>query len=119
MMLDKKLKTNKIADITEYSKCSIKAIYSNIHYYRTTKAPPGSSRRPRSIIQFILEALYDHLLEKPELYLEEIAIFLQDEFEVLVSISSISKALKSVGWSKKAACRVAREQNPDLRDFYL
>jgi hypothetical protein len=27
--------------------------------------------------------------------------------------------LSSIGWSKKAARRVAKEQNPDLRDFYL
>jgi hypothetical protein len=67
----------------------------------------------------MLGALCEHLLEKPELYLEEMAVFLWDEFEVLVLTCNISRALKSVGWSKKAACRVAREQNPDLRDFYL
>jgi transposase len=32
---------------------------------------------------------------------------------------SISRALASAGWSKKAARRVAKERNADLRDFYL
>jgi hypothetical protein len=49
MILDKKLKTNKMADVAECSERSIKAIRSNIHYYGTTKAPPNGGRRPRSI----------------------------------------------------------------------
>ena len=67
----------------------------------------------------MLEALCEHLLEKPELYLEEMVVFLWDEFDVLVSTSSISRALKSICWSKKAARRVAQERNPDLRDLYV
>ena len=45
-------------------------------------------------------------------------VLLWDEFEVLVTKSSISRALSSIGWSKEAASRVAKEQNPDLRGFY-
>ena len=47
------------------------------------------------------------------------ALFLWDEFEVIVTIHSISRALASVDWSKKAARRVAQKRNADLRDFYL
>jgi hypothetical protein len=36
-----------------------------------------------------------------------------------VSPHSISRALKGIGWSKKAARQIAKEQNADLRDFYL
>jgi hypothetical protein len=46
-------------------------------------------------------------------------VFLWDEFEVLVTTSAVSRALASIGWSKKVARRVAKERNPDLRDFYL
>jgi hypothetical protein len=67
----------------------------------------------------MLEALCDHLLEKPGLYLEEMAVFLWDEFEVHVSTFSISRTLKDIGWSKKAARQIAQEQNADLRDYYL
>jgi hypothetical protein len=45
----------------------------------------------------MLEALYDHLLEKPGLYLDEIAIFLWDEFQMLATTSSIRRALVSQG----------------------
>jgi hypothetical protein len=38
---------------------------------------------------------------------------------VLVTTFSIGKALASIGWSKKAARRVSKERNADLRDFYL
>ncbi|OKP06472.1 hypothetical protein PENSUB_6462 [Penicillium subrubescens] len=55
-------------------------------------------------------ALCGHLLEKPALYLDEIAIFLWDEFALRANKSSISRALKSKGWSKKAARVEARER---------
>jgi predicted SAM-dependent methyltransferase len=41
----------------------------------------------------MLEALCEHLLEKLDLYLDEMAEFLQDEFDVLLS----------PGWTKKVA----------------
>ncbi|KAK1838905.1 TPR domain-containing protein [Colletotrichum chrysophilum] len=46
-------------------------------------------------------------------------IFLSDEFDTLVTASSVSCALASAGRSKKVARRVAQERNADLRDFYL
>ncbi len=67
----------------------------------------------------MLAVLCEHLLEKPELYLEEMAVFLWDEFAVLAPTFSTSRALKSICWSTKAARQVVKEQNPDLQDFYL
>ena len=61
----------------------------------------------------------EHLLEKPNLYQDEMAVFLWDEFEVLITNFSIGRALVSIGWTKKAARRVAKGRNADLRDFYL
>jgi hypothetical protein len=66
-----------------------------------------------------LSVLLERLIEKPELYQDKIVVFLYDEFDVLVTTSSISRALASAGWSKKAARRVAKKRNADLRDFYL
>lgn len=42
-----------------------------------------------------------------------------NEFEILVTTRSIGRALKGVGWSKKAVRRIAQERNADLRDIYL
>src|SRR3954454_23336223 len=113
MILDKRLKTNQIAEDVECSERSVKGIRSNIRYYGATRAPPNGGGRPRSMTPLMIEALCEHLLEKPGLYLEEMVIFLWDEFDVLMSTSRISRALKARNWSKKAARRVAREQSPD------
>lgn len=67
----------------------------------------------------MLKALGDHLLEKPNLYLDEMATYLWDEFEVQATKSSISRALRSQGWSRKAARVKAKERNLDLRDEYF
>lgn len=75
--------------------------------------------RPRNVMPPMLDALCEHLLEKPNLYQDKMAIFLWDEFEVLVTTFSIGRALASIGWTKKAARRVAKGRNADLRDFYL
>jgi hypothetical protein len=66
----------------------------------------------------MLEALCDHLLEKPNLYLDEMALFLWDEFDIQTTKSSISRALASKRWSQKNARVKARERNHDLRDEY-
>jgi hypothetical protein len=53
---------------------------------------------------------------KPGLYQDEKAIFLYDEFDVLVNTSGIILALASIGWTKEATRQVAKERNADLRD---
>ena len=118
-ILDNSLKTYEMANVAECSERSIKAIRSNLHCFGSTKAPPNGGGRPRSISPPMLESLCEHLLKKPDLHLEEMVLFLWDEFEVLISTHRISRALKSISWSKKAARRIAKEQNPDLRDLYL
>ena len=47
----------------------------------------------------MLEALCDHLLDKPDLYLHEMELFFLDEFEVSVPKSTISDALHRKRWS--------------------
>lgn len=67
----------------------------------------------------MIQTLCDHLLEKPGLYVDEMVLFLWDEFYVWVTCSSVKRALASVGWSKMVAQQRAKEQKADLRDFYL
>jgi len=62
------------------------------------------------------QALCDHLLEMTGLYVDEMVIFLWDEFRVQVTNSSLKRAFASVSWSKKSyateskgtECRFAR-----------
>ncbi|KAK3933480.1 hypothetical protein QBC46DRAFT_275667, partial [Diplogelasinospora grovesii] len=52
--------------------------------------------------------------------LNDVAKFLNKEFEVEVTRFSIRRALgKDASWSKKVTQNVAQEQNADLRDDYM
>jgi transposase len=115
MIISKSLR--KDAQMAEVAGCSTRSI--KLRCFGTTKAPPNGDGRPRSITPPMIEALREHLLERPDQYLDEMAVFLWDEFEVLASLSTISRSLKSIGWSKKTSRRVAKGRNADLRDFYL
>jgi transposase len=66
----------------------------------------------------MLEALLNLLRDNSTLHLDEMAIFVWDTFDELLSPSTISRSLKRAGWSKKVARRIAQEQNADLRDMY-
>jgi hypothetical protein len=66
-----------MAEVASCSTRSIKAIHSNLHYFGTTKAPSNGGGRPRSITPPMLDALCDHLLEKPGQYLDEMVVFLR------------------------------------------
>jgi transposase len=119
MIISKSLTAAQMADVAGCGIRSVKYIRSNIRSFGSAKAPRNGGGRPRSITPPMLEALREHLLEKPEQYLDEMVIFLWDEFEALVTTSTVSRALKSIGWSKKTCRRVAKARNADLRDYYL
>ena len=86
----------------------------------------GASRPPTQhdgtlslITPEIRHALRKFLSNRPDQYLEEMRTHLHDIFGLLVSISTIIRALKAMHWSKKKNRRRAKEQNEDLRDFLL
>jgi transposase len=119
MILSKSFKANKIAADAGCSTRTIHRLRSNIRAFGSTKAPPNGVGRPRSVTPPMLDALCQYLLEKPGLYRDEMVLFLWDEFEVLVTVSSIGRALASIGWTKKTIRRIAKGRNADLRDLYL
>jgi hypothetical protein len=75
---------------------TIRNIGSNIQLFSETRAPANSAGRQQLITPPMLAALCDRLLEKPGLFRDEMAVFLYDEFDVLVSVSSIGRALASI-----------------------
>jgi hypothetical protein len=97
MILSKSLTTTQIANTASYSTRSIKAIRSNLRYFSITKDPSNGVGRLRCITPPMLKALREYLLGKPNQYLDELAILLWDDFEVLIIIMSISRALASMG----------------------
>jgi transposase len=97
MIVSKSFTAGQIADAAGCSIRGIKRIRSNICSFGTVKAPWNGGGRPRSITPPMLEALREHLLEKPDQYLDEMMLFLWDEFKVYVTTSTVSRALKSIG----------------------
>ena len=82
MIHSKSLNAVQMAKVAGCSDRSVRAIRSNLRYFGSTKAPSNGVGRPRSVTPPMLDALCEHLLEKPNLYQDEMAIFLWDEFEV-------------------------------------
>ena len=119
MLNDSRFTLRQISKANNCSIPAVKAIKRNLRTFGSTTAPSNHGGRPQSITRVILNALLEHLLRKPGLYLDEMVVYLWDEFSVRVTKSSVSRALRSVFWSKKNARRIARGQNPDLRDSYL
>jgi hypothetical protein len=69
---------------------------------RSTGLPyRNGTGRQRLITPPMLAALCDHLLEKPRLYRNKMAVFLYDDLDVPVSVSSIGRALASIKWTKR------------------
>jgi transposase len=109
------------AEIADAASCSIRGVYRIKRKRRrssTTDTPSKRVGRPRSITPPVLDALCEHLLENPGLYHHEMVEFVWSRFQVHVNVSSIRRALKSRGWSKKKIGRIAKARNADLRDLY-
>lgn len=75
-IIHQKVTTRELAVAAGCSKRSIKAIRSTLRCLGATKAPLNGGEGHRSITPHILKVLREHLLEKPESYLEEMAVFL-------------------------------------------
>ncbi|KAJ5146627.1 uncharacterized protein N7515_001191 [Penicillium bovifimosum] len=119
MIESQSLSTSQMAEEAECSKVTIINIRRNLRQFGNVHAPPNRIGRRRTVTPPMIEALCDHLSEKPGLYLDEMAVFLWDEFHTLATTSSIRRALVARGWSKKTARQQARERNGDLREYYL
>lgn len=99
------------------SKPSVKAISRNLRDFGSTKAPPNRGGRCPSVTPLMREALLEYLVQKPGLTLEEMVVYLWDDFESRATTSSISRALHTASWSKKKARGIAKGRGADLRDF--
>lgn len=119
MLISGELTTSQMAEAAGCSKRAIIRLRANLQLFGSLKAPQIKGGRPRKITPVMLEALCDYLLEKPHLYLDEMELFLLDEFSTRVPKSTISDALRRKGWSKKVIRQQARERNADLRDEYM
>lgn len=119
MISSKSLRAIDMAAAAGCSDRTIRNIRSNLRCFGSSRAPFNRGGRRWQITPVMLEALRVRLLEKPGMYQDEMALFLYDEFQILVNNSAVSRALASIGWTKKATRQIAKERNADLRDYYL
>jgi hypothetical protein len=73
------LHDGKIADIASCSKRIFTRVRANMRAFGTLCAPKVTNGQRSRIISHLLEALLDHLILKPDLYLDEIAEFIWEE----------------------------------------
>ena len=83
MILSGELTDVQMARIAGCSARSIQTIRLNIRLFGTTIAPRNGGGRPRSISLPMLSALCERLIEKPDMYQDEMVLFLYDEFDTL------------------------------------
>lgn len=108
-----------MAEEAKCSKVTIINIRRNLRQFGRVHTPPSRIGREPTVTPLRIDALCNHLSEKPRLYLDEMAVFLWDEFRTMIITSSIRRALVAKDWSKKTARQHARERNADLRELYL
>lgn len=92
-MIDDGRFTNlQIAKVNHCSKGAVKTIRRNPPDFGSTTAPPNCGGRPPSMTPATRDALLEYLLRKPNLYLDEMAIYLQDDSDI-ISQSPVSAGL--------------------------
>ncbi|KAJ5344403.1 hypothetical protein N7452_002407 [Penicillium brevicompactum] len=105
-----------MAKVAKCNERSVTNIRRNIRVFGDSRSPPVPAGQPSIITPVMLDALCDHLAEKPGLYVEEMALFLWDEFEVLPSPSSVKRALTRAGWTKR---KPSREQKNRILNYEI
>lgn len=112
--------TNK--DIATAAQCSSRAI-QRIRLSQTSPNMPGQSTtrvgRPSRISPAMQKALQNRLDVRPDMYRCDIVNFLERKFGEKVSERAVGRALKSMLWTRKINRRIAKQRDPDLRDWYL
>jgi transposase len=116
MIRSASLSDKDIAKVVNCSTRTVRSARANHRIFGSVSAPKNVHGRRSSIPSHILTALLDHLLTKPDLYLDEMVDFVWDQYEIVVSVASVRRSLKAHDWSKKKNRRVACERDPELRD---
>merc|ERR1711939_789288 len=118
-MIDVGFGDTAIHKVVPCSRNGVGRIRYNLQTFGRTTAPRNRRGRRRSLTEEMRDALLEYLRIWPDRKLQEQVEYLADTFGVLVSTSTVSRALKRVKWSKKNNRRVAQQSDPDLQDLFL
>ena len=109
--------------IAQQVKCHRSTVSRTRKALRTSKATALSGKKPGPPLLVTTEmqnALRDLLSWESDRHLVEMADTLLRDFDMSVSLSTLSRTLNSkMRWSKKLTRTRAQEQRADLRDFYM
>jgi len=87
---------------------------NHLHFSDVTPAL-GTMGRPRNLSEYHAQELLDFLSQRFIVYQNDMIWFLYDEFDIVISQSTISRLLKQARYSRKIAQRVAAERDEKLR----
>ena len=108
--------------IASKATCSIRAV-QRIRLGRNHNEIPTPSinhvGRRSCITSPMKKALFNTLTEQPYLYRCEMADLLYRRYYRKISEQSISRILRSTGWTRTTIRRIAQQRDTDLRDHYL
>jgi transposase len=118
-LLTKKLGNSIIATAAGCSRRTVQRIRSE---KEPNAAPPVERQpvgRPSKITPHMCAALRELVDIWPLWEQGEIQEYFKDKFDVNVSKRSIGRTLRSMNMTRKVSRRIAQQQDPDLRDYYL
>ena len=81
--------------------------------------PQLAAGRRKKLNQQQIDQLLVYLDQRPTSSLDEMCWFLYDEFDVLMSESTVSRTLKQMAWNRKMVIRIAQQRNQSLRDEWM
>ena len=94
----------------------------NIRHFDTVHPNPkefSRQGRPPALTAQMEEAVVEFLIENKQAYLDEVAVFLAEEFSVTVHLSTVSRVLKRLRITAKKVSREAQARDEELRMFWL
>ena len=81
--------------------------------------PEPTGGRPCILNDLHIEQLLAYLDQRPSAYLDEMAYFLLDEFDIQAHVSTICRTLYRSGWSRKHQRKIAAQRSIGLRNHWL
>ena len=107
---------NTIITATGVSIRQLRKMRRNWERFNEVAKPQLAAGRRKKLNQQQIDQILVYLDQRPTSYLDEMCWFLYDEFDVLVSESTVSQTLKQMAWNRKMAIRIAQQRNQSLRD---
>jgi hypothetical protein len=89
MIRSRSLQERDVADIANSKKCTVTEVRAKIRAFGAPCTPEATGERRSRILPYVLDVLLSRFLAKPDLYLDETAEFMWNEFGLSISTDSV------------------------------